>query len=84
LTVSNCTLSHNTANGAPLFGGGLLNDAGATLTVSNSTLSGNSAGSGGGIANDGTTLTVSNSRFCDNIRGDIFRGYTDEGGNTFC
>jgi hypothetical protein len=56
LTVSNCTLSGNSAG----TGGGIDNDG--TLTVSNCTLSGNSiyqASAGGGIANAGT-LTVSN------------------------
>jgi uncharacterized delta-60 repeat protein len=66
LTVSNCTLSGNSA----VFAGGIYNDgtySSASLRIVNSTLSGNSApiGSGGGILNDGffggsATLIVSN------------------------
>ena len=68
LTVSNCTLS---GNSAVYDGGGIYNDH-ATLTVSNSTLSGNSSPQGGGgIYNDGSlsgsaTLTISNSTLNDN------------------
>jgi uncharacterized repeat protein (TIGR03803 family) len=54
LTVSDCTLSGNSAE----FGGGIYNDTNGTLTVSSSTLSGNSATiNGGGIVNNGA-LTV--------------------------
>jgi hypothetical protein len=63
LTVSNCTLSGNSATDHD--GGGIYNDG--TLTVSNSTLSGNSATYGGGIFEDSagktdlaTTLTLNN------------------------
>ena len=56
LTVTNCTLSGNSAG----YGGGIDNCSG-TLTVSNSTLSGNSSLIGGAIDNQGGTLTVSNS-----------------------
>jgi hypothetical protein len=68
LTVSNCTLSGNSAE---YHGGGIYNDH-ATLTVSNSTLSGNSSPQGGGgIYNDGSlsgsaTLTISDSTLNDN------------------
>ena len=63
LTVSNSTLSGNSASN---FGGGIFNDAhnsSATLTVNNSTLSGNSAAFGGGIFNTfgfvgSATLTI--------------------------
>ena len=64
LTVTNCTLSDNTASS---FGGGIDNED--SLTVSNSTFSGNSApaGLGGGIDNDSSAmLTVTNSTFSDN------------------
>jgi len=53
LTVSNCTLSGNSAHA----GGGIFNDAylgSATLEVTSSTLSGNSSGGGGGIFNEVT------------------------------
>ena len=60
LTVSNCTLSDNTASNG---GGGISNDVGATLTVSGCNLSNNSPG---GIANSGT-LTVSGSTLSGNF-----------------
>ena len=72
LTVSNCTLSGNSAHN----GGGIYNDGAfggsATLTVIASALSGNSAGEGGGIFNDGAgggsaTLTVNNSTLSGNV-----------------
>jgi hypothetical protein len=53
LTMTNCTVSGNSADG-----GGIAN--GGTLTMTNCTVSGNSAfGSGGGIYNSGT-LTMTN------------------------
>lgn len=67
MTVSNCTL---TGNSAPLGdGGGIHNDGSggsASLRIVNSILSGNSAGDGGGIYNDGccsgnATLQIVNS-----------------------
>jgi hypothetical protein len=63
LSISNSTLSGNTANN----GGGIVNSG--TLAISNSTLSSNTAvgGFGGGILNTSSgTLTVSNSTFSDN------------------
>jgi hypothetical protein len=61
LTISNCTLSGNTA----LYGGGIENYG--TLTVSGSTLSSNSAGiDGGGIDNIGGTLWVIDSTLSGN------------------
>src|ERR1043166_6097886 len=74
LTVSNCTLSGNSAGS---FGGGIYNDGeasggSATLMLTNSTLSGNTASFwGGGIYNDGSssgtvTLTLSNSTLSGN------------------
>jgi hypothetical protein len=65
LTVSNCTLSTNSA-----FVGGGIDNAG-TLTVSNSTLSANSASYGGGIDNPGV-LTVSSSILFANFDSGIF------------
>jgi HYR domain len=74
LTVSNCTVSGNSASNGGL-GGGILNysqtSGSATLTIVNSTVSGNSAGlGGGGIYNDGEAgsagLTVINSTFSGN------------------
>jgi hypothetical protein len=70
LTLSNCTMSGNTANNG---GGGIFNGfTGATLTVINTTLSGNSAilGEAGGIWNFiGSTLTVNKSTFLGNSAG---------------
>jgi hypothetical protein len=70
LTVSNSSLSGNTASGGSLnYGGGI--DNSGTLTISTSTLSGNTASSsarisvGGGIANSGT-LTISSSTLSAN------------------
>jgi hypothetical protein len=60
LTISNCTLSGNSALG----GGGIYN-VGA-LSVNNCTLWGNSANSGGGIQDFGGTGTVSNSTLSGN------------------
>ena len=72
LTVSNSTLSGNTASdntfsGSTQFGGGGIYNAGA-LTVSNSTLSGNTTSrDGGGIYNGySATLMVSNSTLSGN------------------
>ena len=59
LTVDNCTISGNTAEGRG-WGGGILNYGGA-LTVQNSTISGNcDSYIGGGIANWSGTTTVNN------------------------
>jgi len=56
LTVTNSTLSSNSATGN--FGGGIFNYFG-TATVINSTLSGNSSiVGGGGIDNHGGTVTL--------------------------
>jgi hypothetical protein len=64
LTLSNCTISGNSA--IPGNGGGIFNDQG-TLTVSNCTISGNSTWfGGGGIFNDGGTLTITNSTLTGN------------------
>jgi CSLREA domain-containing protein len=66
LTVSNSTLSGNSAPGDEGGGGGgIFNNVG-TLTVSNSTFSGNSGSSGGGIYNSGGTVIISNSTFSSN------------------
>jgi protocatechuate 3,4-dioxygenase beta subunit len=74
LTVTNSTISGNSASGGQLYGGGIYNIG--TLTVTNSTFSGNSVldsggnfgGGGGGIFNQGT-LTVTNSTFTGNSAG---------------
>src|SRR5262249_12564947 len=60
LTVTNTTLSGNSASG---YGGAIYSDG--TLTVSNSTFSGNSAinGDGGAIDNNSGTATISGTTF---------------------
>ena len=72
LTVSNCTLTGNSATD-----GGGIDNVGGTLTVNNCTLSGNSADYGGGIFRDtvGTT-TVSGSTLTGNSA-------TDGGGGIY-
>jgi len=74
LTVSNCTVSGNSASGL-ISGGGIYNDGeipgSATLSIIASTFSRNSGDfEGGGIHNDGfvgsATLSVSTSTFSDN------------------
>jgi hypothetical protein len=70
LTITNSTISGNSA-GSNNSGGGIYNNGGA-LTITNSTISGNSAGTydvGGGIANWSGTLTVTNSTFSGNSSG---------------
>ena len=74
LTVSNCTISGNSASGVFGVGGGIANDdviSNATLEILNCTISGNSAGdNGGGIYNYGgsntATLRVINSTLSGN------------------
>jgi hypothetical protein len=75
LTVSNSTLSGNSALGPVGSGGGIQNNG--TLTINNSTLSGNTArgtasgGFGGGISNAGTA-TISNTTFTSNSVSGVF------------
>jgi hypothetical protein len=61
MTISNCTISGNTAGlGAGIFNGGM-------LTVANTTFSDNMAANGGGIYNSGGgMLTITNSTFSGN------------------
>jgi hypothetical protein len=66
LTVSNSTLSGNSATGTFGLGGGIYNDFIGTVTVRNSTLTGNSALDGGGIYNGIGTVTVSDSTLSGN------------------
>lgn len=80
LTVTNSTLTGNSAGGSPGtggLGGGIFNNGGGSLTITNSTFTGNSAdgspgttGLGGGIFHKGGgSLTVSNSTFASNSAG---------------
>jgi parallel beta-helix repeat protein len=77
LTVTNCTLSGNSADdGAGIFSLGGLNQD--TLTVTNCTVSGNSAGiTGGAIANISGNMTIVNCTVSGNQGGGIFNG-TDQ------
>lgn len=91
LTVSNCTLSGNSANGD---GGGIFNNGQsgrATLTINNSTISGNFTffgggdAQGGGLYNDASysgtaTLTINNSTLSDNSAGLDGGGIENDGG----
>ncbi|MCK4639966.1 MAG: T9SS type A sorting domain-containing protein [Candidatus Marinimicrobia bacterium] len=71
LTLKNCTISGNNADG---FGGGICNDSG-TLTMTNCTVSGNTAGEyGGGICNYGGTLTMTNCTVSGNTNSSIGGG----------
>jgi len=61
LTITNCTVSGNTAG----LGGGMFN--GGPLTIGSITVSGNSAANGGGIYNSGGgTATITDSTFSGN------------------
>jgi hypothetical protein len=69
-TITNCTVSGNTAGGMQGQGGGIFN--GGTLTINNSTVGGNTVGSNGGISGDGGgifnggMLTIVNSTISGN------------------
>ncbi len=82
LTVSNSTLSGNSAlSGA---GGGGIHNNGGTLTITNSTVSSNSAGfGGGGINNFRSTVTITNSTISGNtITGGNGGGIYNSGDST--
>ena len=55
VTLTNSTVTNNTVAGGS-GGGGISNEAGATLTITNSTVSDNTADFGGGIRNQGTLI----------------------------
>ncbi len=63
LTITNSTISHNSATDE--FGGGIWNSNNGTLTIHNSTISNNTADYGGGILNEGT-LTITHSTISRN------------------
>ena len=74
LSLSNSTVSDNTASGIWGGGGGIYNDFG-TLNVTNSTVSGNwSSFHGGGINNNSGTLTLSDSTVSSNTATGPFGG----------
>jgi len=75
LTISNATITNNSAAGA---GGGIENEAGGTLIISDSTIANNTAGDvGGGIDCQGR-LTIVNSTVADNSAA-AGGGISDEG-----
>jgi len=64
LTLTNSTISDNTASGANGNGGGIINNNGGTLTITNGTILDNTTSNsygGGGIFNNNGTLTITNS-----------------------
>ena len=74
LTLTNCTVTGNTAGGGqipnngPISGGAIRSANGTTLTLTNTTISNNTAHVGGGIWSNGT-LTISGSTFSGNSAG---------------
>ena len=96
LTLTNCTLSGNTATnaGGPLVlgsGGGIYVDSGASLTLNNCILSDNSSyevestseyvfSGGGGIYFNGGSLTVNGSTFTNNGASELNSYYNAPGG----
>jgi len=82
-TITNCTVSGNSAGGIQGEGGGIFN--GGTLTIINSTVSGNTVGAAGGVTGagggifNGGTLTVVNST----VSGNAAVSKMGEGGGIF-
>src|SRR5262249_10806649 len=76
ISLSNCTLSGNSAS----QGGGM---AASTLnvTLTNCTISKNSATNGGGLLNQEGALALVNTIAVENTNGDVVGGYTDGGAN---
>lgn len=79
LTITNCTVENSTG----LFGGGIFNKTGATLTVESSLIQNNNSPTlaGGGIFNFGT-LAVNNSTFKNNTTTDVGGGIYSNSGMT--
>jgi hypothetical protein len=82
VTIRDSTLTNNTASAAGVAGGGILNDAGSTLTLVNDTLSGNKApnGDGGAVFNNHATLTSTNDTFSGNTISGKGGGIFNKGG----
>ena len=84
LTLTDSTISDNTAGEKASTGGGIYNDG--TLTVTDSTISDNTASGftaeGGGIFNDDGTLTVTDSTISDNTASG-FSGDPSQGGGIY-
>lgn len=80
MTISECTISHNSATAFGASGGGISNSG--SLTITNSTISGNlaSPGDGGGISNYGTVNLI-NATISDNTA-DLAGGINNVSGGT--
>lgn len=80
MTISECTISHNSATAFGASGGGISNSG--SLTITNSTISGNlaSPGDGGGISNYGTVNLI-NATISDNTA-DAAGGINNVSGGT--
>jgi len=82
-TITNCTVSDNSAGAIQGEGGGIFN--GGTLTIINSTVNSNTVGSAGGVTGDGGgvfnggTLTVVNST----VSGNAANSKSGQGGGIF-
>src|SRR4029079_1309846 len=72
LTLTNSTVSGNSADQLDQHGGGISNANGGTVALTDSIVSGNSAGGdGGGLFNDaGGTMTLTNSTVSGNTAAD--------------
>ncbi len=77
LTLTNSTVSGNTASGGYSGGGGIFNSGGTVVlissTVSGNTASGDNSG-GGGIFNSGGTMTLTNSTVSGNTTSGLYGG----------
>jgi len=73
-TVSDCTISGNSATTSGSIGGGIDTGFQATLTVTDSTISGNSAADFAGGIDNGGTLTLTGSTVSGNSAGGIGGG----------
>ncbi len=70
VTISNATISNNTADNMAGSGGGIFNNGMATLTVINTTIEDNSSvRAGGGIEVNGGTVDLDDVDFTDNMTG---------------
>jgi hypothetical protein len=75
LTVSGSSIDGNSTT---VFGGGVLNDTGATATIQRTSIDGNHANIGGGIVNRGT-MTLVDCTVDDNITGEGHGGILNTG-----
>jgi hypothetical protein len=79
-TLTDCTF---TGNSADYYGGGMYNDR-SNPTLTDCTFTGNSASSGGGGMrnfNSENNPILTGCAFCENIGGNIYGDWVDDGGN---